>query len=110
MDTRSSASFLEHFGRVVSSPTDSGSALSQPSKSTLEPVASKSGIMEEETGSREESLPVFCVLSPSIFAIILVLAIVASLICEATVLCQIRRYRRFCSSLWPQFSEENFVG
>src|SRR3989344_759844 len=39
-----------------------------------------------------------------IFAVIFVRNISASLICDATVLCHISLYRRFCSSFIPAFS------
>ena len=44
METRVRGSSFLHGGRVTSSPTDSGSAFSQPSNMTREPVAVKSGI------------------------------------------------------------------
>ena len=51
-------------------------------------------------------LPAPCFLLPAslIFAITFVLAILASAICEATALCQIRRYSFFCSSVCPAVS------
>ena len=93
MDCNTNLSPFSHLGSLVSSPVDSGSAFSHPSNMTFDPVASKSGT--------EFS---------SVLAMILVLAIRASDICELIVLCHMSLYRRFCSSFAPADSLLELVG